>query len=60
MASFFMTVFEKINHKKRKEYKLGNGIGLSICKGLVKLLHGEIWFTSSEGVGSTFYFTLPN
>ncbi|MDP3312399.1 tetratricopeptide repeat-containing sensor histidine kinase [Lutibacter sp.] len=53
-------IFERFSHAGENDYKQGNGIGLSICKGLVKLLHGEIWFTSSEGVGSTFYFTLPN
>jgi len=37
----------------------GTGLGLSIVKGLVNLLNGKIWLTSSTGVGSTFYFSLP-
>ncbi len=37
----------------------GAGLGLTISRGLVRLLGGEIWFESVENKGSTFYFTLP-
>ncbi|XWS36701.1 hypothetical protein CRYUN_Cryun20dG0108100 [Craigia yunnanensis] len=35
----------------------GTGIGLSISKHLVELMHGEIGFVSELGTGSTFSFT---
>lgn len=37
----------------------GNGLGLSIVKGLLMLLGGDIRMKSVKGEGSVFYFTLP-
>ncbi len=39
--------------------KGGTGLGLSICKEMVERMDGKIGFTSVEGQGSQFYFTLP-
>lgn len=49
-------IFKKLH--SRSEYP-GTGIGLSICKRVVELHGGHIWFDSQEGIGSKFSFSLP-
>jgi len=37
----------------------GSGLGLTISKGLIELLGGQIWVTSVLHEGSEFFFTVP-
>lgn len=37
----------------------GTGLGLSLCNDFVLKHGGQLWAESEEGIGSTFYFTIP-
>lgn len=49
--------FRQVDYEHTREYE-GAGLGLTIAKGLVLLLGGDIWVQSEEGKGSTFHFTV--
>lgn len=37
----------------------GSGLGLLLCLDFVQKNGGRLWFESQEGVGTTFYFSIP-
>ncbi len=43
----------------RDKLSSGSGIGLHMCAQYVAAHHGNIRFESKEGIGTTFYITLP-
>ncbi len=49
--------FSRVDTPEAKEIK-GSGLGLWICREIIKAHGGQIWVESQEGKGSTFAFTL--
>jgi len=50
--------FTQADSSSTRKYH-GTGLGLCICEKLVRIMNGRIFFTSIEGKGSTFCFTIP-
>ncbi len=47
--------FQRISHLERP----GTGMGLAICKKIIKIHNGDIWYKSEANMGTTFYVMLP-
>ncbi len=54
-------IFQRFCRIERKGEPLepGTGLGLALCKELVEINGGKIWFESEEQKGTTFFFSLP-
>ncbi len=52
-------IFERFVRASNVRKIVGTGLGLYICRALVELHSGRLWFSSVEGQGTTFFLTLP-
>lgn len=58
MQAIIFERFRQSDNSYARKYS-GIGLGLSLSKGLIDLLGGNIWLESKPGKGSTFFFTIP-
>ncbi|OLP18017.1 histidine kinase [Leptolyngbya sp. 'hensonii'] len=52
-------IFEDHFRLKRDEAAEGYGIGLSLCRRIIRAHYGQIWVDTDPTHGSCFHFTLP-
>ncbi len=53
------TIFGRFVRATNARTIAGTGLGLYLCRSLVELHGGRLWFASIEGRGSTFFLALP-
>lgn len=58
MQELIFEIFRQEDSSMTRGYE-GSGLGLTIAKGLVTLLGGQIYVSSEKGKGSEFKFTIP-
>jgi len=52
-------IFEDRFRLKRDREKEGYGLGLALCRDVIRAHYGQIWVESGRDRGSCFHFTLP-
>jgi PAS domain S-box-containing protein len=58
-SDYLPYVFERFFRIKKTRNIEGIGLGLYLCKQIIRAHHGQIWAESEEGKGSAFYFSIP-
>ena len=52
-------IFERFFRARSEKTVTGSGLGLYICKQIIKAHRGKIWAESAPGEGATFFIQLP-
>lgn len=50
--------FQQVDSTRNRNIE-GTGLGLTISRRLISMMDGNLWVESDYGVGSKFYFTIP-
>jgi len=56
---YFEKIFQLFQTLKPRDEFESSGIGLAVVKKIVEMHHGKVWVESTQGRGTTFFFTLP-
>lgn len=56
-TKFSEKIFQMFKRLHSSEQFEGSGIGLAVCKKIINFYNGNIWFESTPGNGTTFFFT---
>ncbi len=52
-------IFGKFYRASNTHHEKGSGLGLFVGKQIIEAHHGTLWFESTPGIGTTFFFSLP-
>lgn len=58
---FHARIFQKFSQADASDARIksGTGLGLAICKTIIEQMRGNIGYETELGVGTTFYFEIP-
>ncbi|NOT56086.1 MAG: response regulator [Deltaproteobacteria bacterium] len=53
------TKFYRVDNRETRDIG-GTGLGLALVKEIIEAHQGRVWVESEQGIGSSFFFTLPS
>lgn len=52
-------IFKPFKRLNNREVFPGDGVGLALCKRIINIHKGQIWYTNNQNSGTVFHFTIP-